>query len=391
MEVETSNTHQESEPPSATSNADGDESIANINQAMPTNESADEETRKLRKKEKYKRHCKNQRERKKAAKEEETNKNNAPNENLSNHPLIQFTPDSKVNSAKRGRESSSSNSGNTQKIKRSTSLELQPRRLINSFQYESLETSRVAFGSNPGTSGISPFWRSEAPAANLNDLRNVINGRKETFDQPKYEFVKDWNEANQEGETQNPQPRKSAMERLDRIRGGRSDPSQNQRPLTNNKDKRLPTPHSLALASLDCLVIRKHYDVSITHQEFGELTHFLDIWLDELPKDSPFPMFNRTHLANGRIYMDCADELSVTWIRSNIRRIVANWGHGELLVHSTNDFPRLRKVVLNILWNPLCNLEPEHVFMRLERANCGLDATQWHLLKHEDQEDNRRV
>ncbi len=29
--------------------------------------------------------------------------------------------------------------------------------------------------------------------------------------------------------------------------------------------------------------------------------------------------------------------------------------------------------------------------MRLERANCGLDATQWHLLKYEDQEDNRRV
>jgi hypothetical protein len=32
-----------------------------------------------------------------------------------------------------------------------------------------------------------------------------------------------------------------------------------------------------------------------------------------------------------------------------------------------------------------------HVFMRLEKANCGLGATHWHLLKHEDHEDNRGV
>ncbi len=53
-------------------------------------------------------------------------------------------------------------------------------------------------------------------------------------------------------------------------------------------------------------------------------------------------------------------------------------------------FFSLRKVVINIPWERLCYLGPENVFLGLERANSGLDTKQWHLLKHEDQEQDRR-
>jgi hypothetical protein len=61
------------------------------------------------------------------------------------------------------------------------------------------------------------------------------------------------------------------------------------------------------------------------------------------------------------------------------------------MVYPKSYFYSLRKVIINIPWERLCFLGPENVFLRLERANSGLDTKQWHLLKHEDQEPDRRT
>jgi hypothetical protein len=178
------------------------------------------------------------------------------------------------------------------------------------------------------------------------------------------------------------------MERLNEIREGRGElrerPDQGSNPRNQNS-------HSRALRSVDCLVIRKPYGCAISRREFEELNFLLNSWLDEIPRDAPFPIFNRTNLAYGRIYVECADEISIGWISTSIPRIAANWAHGELIVHSRNDFYNLRKAVVSLPWDPNCNLGPEHVFLRLKRANHGLDTKHWHFIKHEDQEPNRRI
>jgi hypothetical protein len=197
------------------------------------------------------------------------------------------------------------------------------------------------------------------------------------------DYVKDWNNP----ESEEPQPRSSLQDRLDKIRNVGND--QEGQPDQTTDDHRPPV--SQVIQSADCIVIRKPYGCAISRQEFGEINFLLNTWLDEIPGDAPFPIFNNTNLAYGRIYVECTDGTSVNWICSVIPKIVANWAHGGLMVYHKSEFFRLRKVVINIPWEPLCYLGPENVFLRLERANSGLDTKQWHLLKHEDQEPNRRT
>jgi hypothetical protein len=348
----------------------------------PMDNPEDEEARKQRKNEKYKRHCQRQKERKKAAAsgEASSQSSEARTQNSAS------TPVPTGNSAKRGRESaSSSNSDSKSSAKRSVTFELQPKRLANAFQQVKAETPRISIGSNPGTSGYTPRVTSGEPPVKLNDLRSFINGRKQSDNaQLKYEYVKDWNEQ----DTELPQPKKTLTDRLNEIRQGGNGSRENPVQASNPRNLH---PHARALRSVDCLVIRKPYGYAISRREFEELNFLLNTWLDEIPRDAPFPIFNRTNLAHGRVYVECADEISVEWISSSIPRIAANWAHGELLAHSKNDFYNLRKAVINLPWDPNCNLGPEHVFLRLERANHGLDTKHWHFIKHEDQEPNRRI
>jgi hypothetical protein len=65
-------------------------------------------------------------------------------------------------------------------------------------------------------------------------------------------------------------------------------------------------------------------DVRYPVKNLGEIRFLLNTWLDEIPRDAPFPIFNKTNLAYGKIYVECADGTSVNWICSVIPKIVTN-------------------------------------------------------------------
>jgi hypothetical protein len=114
------------------------------------------------------------------------------------------------------------------------------------------------------------------------------------------------------------------------------------------------------LQSADCLVIRKPYGSAISHQEFGEIgeTSLLDTWLDEIPRDAPFSIFNRTKVAYGTaefmwsvlmlmrsLWVGLAQlfqKLLVIGLMENL------WCALQVTLRST--LPILRKVVINVLY-----------------------------------------
>ncbi len=82
-------------------------------------------------------------------------------------------------------------------------------------------------------------------------------------------------------DSEEPQPRSSLQDRLDRIRDVGND--QEGEPDQTTDDHRPPV--SQVLQSADCLIIRKPYGCAISRQEFEEINFLLNTWLDEIPRD----------------------------------------------------------------------------------------------------------
>jgi hypothetical protein len=119
---------------------------------------------------------------------------------------------------------------------------------------------------------------------------------------------------------------------------------------TRSNDHGPEVSYSNVPQSAEYFVIRKPYGCAISRQEFGEINFLLNTWLDEIPRDSPFPIFNKTNLAYGRIYIECTDETSASWICSIVPKFVASWASGGLMVYPKSYFYSLRKVVINTHW-----------------------------------------
>jgi hypothetical protein len=74
---------------------------------------------------------------------------------------------------------------------------MQPKRLANFYQQEIAETPRISIGSMQGTSGENPKFTPRKSPTGLNDLRSLIDSRKQSQERKNlrknYEYVNDWN------------------------------------------------------------------------------------------------------------------------------------------------------------------------------------------------------
>lgn len=103
--------------------------------------------------------------------------------------------------------------------------------------------------------------------------------------------------------------------------------------------------------------------------------------LDRTLNSNFVPRFNGRGVASGRIWFECANVESRTWLEKQIRSITDSWSRGSFDIVEWIPAPSLQRVCVSIPWMNDERTPAQLVVTRLDNLNPHLGIKRWHLFK----------
>lgn len=124
------------------------------------------------------------------------------------------------------------------------------------------------------------------------------------------------------------------------------------------------------------VIDRRHPEVLLDQGQADLIQNFLVDEMDEAPCSSENPLqFTKTTFGGGVLWMTCANEATITWLKKAVVHLGAPWEGADLTVVKSKDLPKRPRVLVFIPgqeedWG-------EKVKPRLEKQNPGLRVDSW--------------